>query len=43
MYDTVLLFGPPGAGKGTWGNVLKTNSRIVPFFKWRYAQGIGRR
>ena len=23
MYDTVLLFGPPGAGKGTWGSVLK--------------------
>ena len=23
MYETVLLFGPPGAGKGTWGSVLK--------------------
>jgi len=23
MYETVLLFGPPGSGKGTWGNVLK--------------------
>ena len=22
-FRTVLLFGPPGAGKGTWGNVLK--------------------
>jgi len=21
-YDTVLLFGPPGAGKGTWGKLL---------------------
>ena len=22
-YRTILMFGPPGAGKGTWGNVLK--------------------
>jgi adenylate kinase len=22
-YRTVLMFGPPGSGKGTWGNVLK--------------------
>lgn len=22
-FRTILLFGPPGAGKGTWGNILK--------------------
>lgn len=22
-FRTILMFGPPGAGKGTWGNVLK--------------------
>lgn len=22
-YRTILMFGPPGSGKGTWGNVLK--------------------
>ncbi|KAA0227360.1 nucleoside monophosphate kinase [bacterium] len=22
LYNTVLLFGPPGAGKGTWGKIL---------------------
>ena len=22
VYKTVLIFGPPGAGKGTWGQIL---------------------
>jgi len=29
VYETVLLFGPPGSGKGTWGGVLK---QIPGFF-----------
>ena len=31
MYETVLLFGPPGAGKGTWGNVLKQIPGLLHF------------
>ncbi len=31
MYETVLLFGPPGAGKGTWGSVLKQIPSLFHF------------